>query len=153
MSEINRSNSLAEKSVSLIDADEAILQQELRNMFAVDTQAYLQTYISLVQRLQPQSWTADIQELYRCVHTIKGGAVTVGADGILHVSTVLEDLLCDLRYLQASPPLADGSLAQMLLEAGELLTGSLQVQAVGEAALVAVQPTVERILALRQNAS
>ncbi len=152
MSEVDsQPTSLTENSLSLMDAAEAQLQQELRSMFAVDTQAYLQTYISLVQRLQPSSWTADIQELYRCIHTIKGGAVTVGADAILYVSTALEDLLSDLRYLQTDPPLADGKLGQMLLEAGELLTGSLQEQAVGEAAMSAVQPTIERLLTLRQE--
>lgn len=152
MSEVDfRSSPLADNALSLMDAAELQLQQELRSMFAVDTQAYLQTYISLVQRLQPESWTADIQELYRCIHTIKGGAVTVGSDGILHASTALEDLLSDLRYLQTAPPLADGQLPQMLLEAGELLTGSLQIEGVGEAALYAVQPTVERLLALRQE--
>lgn len=151
MSQANLPSLLVEDSANLTDLAEVQLQRELRSMFDVDTQTYLQTYISLVQRLQPYSWATDIQELYRCVHTIKGGAVTVGADGILHVSTVLEDLLSDLRYLQTAPPLADGQLVQMLLEAGELLTGSLQVQAVGEAALAAVQPTIERLLALRQE--
>ena len=134
-----------------MDVAELQLQQELRSMFAVDTQTYLQTYINLVQKLQPQSWTADIQETYRCVHTIKGGAVTVGADGILYVSTALEDLLSDLRYLQTAPPLEDGKLAQMLAEAGELLTASLQVEATGEAAIAAVQPSIDRIAALRQE--
>lgn len=152
MFEVNsRPRSLPQEPASLQDLAEEQLQQELRSMFAVDTQAYLQTYINLVQRLQPNSWAADIQELYRCVHTIKGGAVTVGADGILHVSTALEDLLSALRYLQTAPPLADGNLAQMLSEAGELLTASLQVQAVGEVALLAVQPSIDRIVVLRQE--
>ncbi|MDV2993718.1 MAG: Sensor histidine kinase RcsC [Chroococcidiopsis sp. SAG 2025] len=134
-----------------VDVAELQLQQELRSMFAVDTQTYLQTYMNLVQKLQPQTWTADIQETYRCVHTIKGGAVTVGADGILYVSTILEDLLFDLRYLQTAPPLEDGQLSQMLAEAGELLTASLQVEVTGEAAIAAVQPSVDRIAALRQE--
>ncbi|OWY67121.1 hybrid sensor histidine kinase/response regulator [cyanobacterium TDX16] len=134
-----------------VDVAELQLQQELRSMFAVDTQTYLQTYMNLVQKLQPQTWTADIQETYRCVHTIKGGAVTVGADGILYVSTILEDLLSDLRYLQIAPPLEDGHLSQMLAEAGELLTASLQVEVTGEAAISAVQPSVDRIAALRQE--
>jgi chemosensory pili system protein ChpA (sensor histidine kinase/response regulator) len=134
-----------------MDLAESQLQQELRSMFDVDTQTYLNDYINLVQRLQAQSWIADIQELYRCVHTIKGGAVTVGADGILHVSTVLEDLLSDLRYSKIAPPLEDGHLAQMLLEAGELLTSSLQVQVVGDAAKTAVQPSIDRIVSLRQT--
>ncbi|RUT13794.1 hypothetical protein DSM107010_10690 [Chroococcidiopsis cubana SAG 39.79] len=134
-----------------VDVAELQLQQELRSMFAVDTQTYLQTYINLVQKLQPQTWTADIQETYRCVHTIKGGAVTVGADGILYVSTILEALLSDLRYLQIAPPLEDGQLSQMLAEAGELLTASLQVEATGEAAIAAVQPSIDRIAFLRQE--
>jgi chemotaxis protein histidine kinase CheA len=134
---------------SPMDLAEAQLQRELRSMFDVDTQTYLQTYTDLVQRLQPATWTAEIQELYRCVHTIKGGAVTVGADGILYVSTVLEDLLSDLRYLQVAPPLEDGQLTAMLLEAGELLTASLQVHAQGAAAQLAVQPSVDRISVLR----
>lgn len=134
-----------------MDVAELQLQQELRSMFAVDTQTYLQAYINLIQKLQPQTWTADIQEAYRCVHTIKGGAVTVGADGILYVSTILEDLLSDLRYLQTAPALEDGKLSQMLAEAGELLTASLQVEATGEAAIAAVQPSIERIAALRQE--
>lgn len=135
---------------STLDIAEIELQQELRSMFDLDTQTYLQTYLNLAQQLKPQTWTADIQELYRSVHTIKGGAVTVGADAILHVATVLEDLLSDLRHLNPAPPLEDGQLGQMLLEAGELLASSLQVVAIGEAARIAVQPIVERIQNLRQ---
>jgi chemosensory pili system protein ChpA (sensor histidine kinase/response regulator) len=134
-----------------VDLAEAQLQQELRSMFAVDTQRYLETYINLAQQLQSQSWTADIQELYRSVHTIKGGAVTVGADAILYVSTILEDLLSDLRYLNTAPPLEDGKLSQMLLEAGELLASSLQVNAAGNEAKAAVQPTIRRIQVLREE--
>ncbi len=150
MPEVNTySSATSQEALSPAELAELELQQELRGMFNVDTQEYLQTYISLAQQLHPQSWAADIQELYRCIHTIKGGAVTVGAEAILHVSAVLEDLLSDLRYLQIAPPLADGQLSQILLEAGELLTGSLQIEAVGQAALESVQPTVERIVALR----
>jgi chemotaxis protein histidine kinase CheA len=142
---------LPEEADRSADVAEILLQQELQSMFEVDTQEYLETYVSLVQQIKPQSWTADIQELYRCVHTVKGGAVTVGADAILHISTVLEDVLSDLRFLQVSPPLEDGHLSQILLEAGELLIGSLQIQATGAAAVAAVRPTVERINTLRQE--
>jgi chemotaxis protein histidine kinase CheA len=134
-----------------IDLAEEQLQQELRSMFDMDAQTYLQSYINLVEGLQFDSWTADIQEMYRSIHTIKGGAVTVGADAILHIATALEDLLSDLRYLQVAPPLDDGKLIQMLMEAGELLTASVQVQETGEAALMAVYPSVERLLSLRKE--
>ncbi|MBD2104438.1 response regulator [Leptolyngbya sp. FACHB-261] len=128
---------------------EAQLQQELRSLFELDTQKYLQLYVSTAKQLRETAWVTDIQQLYRCVHTIKGGAVTVGAEAILQVASVLEDLLSDLRYRSPAPPLADGQLRQILLEGGELLTGSLQVPATSNASLV-VQPTVERIEALRE---
>jgi chemosensory pili system protein ChpA (sensor histidine kinase/response regulator) len=134
-----------------IDLAELQLQQELRSMFDVDAQNYLQSYIDIVERLQPNSWTADVQEMYRCIHTIKGGAVTVGADAILSVSTLLEEILSDLRYLKDSPPLEDNQLSQMLMEAGELMTASLQVQETGEAARSAVESSMNRLTDLRQT--
>jgi chemotaxis protein histidine kinase CheA len=141
----------SESHLNDIDSAEAQLQQELRSMFDVDAQTYLQSYINLVEQLHADSWTADIQEMYRSIHTIKGGAVTVGVDAILHISTALEDLLSDLRYLQVAPPLEDGKLGQMLLEAGELMTAGIQIQTTGEEALMAVYPSVERLLSLRKE--
>ncbi len=106
---------------------EVQLQQELREMFLIDTQQQLETYFDILQRLTPESWIGDIQSIYRAIHTIKGGAVTVDADSMLHGAMVLEDLLSDLRYLEVAPPLGDGKLSQMLLEAGELLASCLEI--------------------------
>jgi chemotaxis family two-component system sensor histidine kinase/response regulator PixL len=131
------------------DLAEAQLQQELYAIFEVETQKYLQNYIALVQQLQPQSWSEDIQELYRSIHTIKGGAVSVGADTVVQIATALEDLLSDLRYLESAPPLEDGQLEQMLLEAGELLASSLHIQEVVDQAS-GVEPTVKRIQTLKK---
>jgi chemotaxis protein histidine kinase CheA/ActR/RegA family two-component response regulator len=135
---------------SAADAAELELQQELREMFEVDTQQYLQDYFSLVPHLNPQSWTSDIQNIYRAIHTIKGGAVTVEADAMLHAGMALEDLLSDLRYLDLAPDLSDGQLSQMLLEAGELLSSSIEIKATGAVAIAQVQPTVQRIQALHE---
>jgi chemotaxis protein histidine kinase CheA len=107
--------------------DDLQLQEELRHLFELDTQKYLQLYVQTVSQLNAPSWREQIQQLYRCVHTIKGGAVTVGFQSVLQVSTVLEDLLSDLRYLDIAPPLADGELAKCLNEAGELLIGTAQI--------------------------
>ncbi len=110
---------------------EAQLQQELQEMFLIDTQQQLETYFDIIQRLTPESWIGDIQSIYRAIHTIKGGAVTVDADSMLHGAMVLEDLLSDLRYLEVAPPLGDGKLSQMLLEAGELLASCLEIDGAG----------------------
>jgi chemosensory pili system protein ChpA (sensor histidine kinase/response regulator) len=103
------------------------LQDELRHLFEIDTQKDLQLYVQTVSHLSSATWRADIQQLYRSVHTIKGGAVTVGLQSLLQVATVLEDLLSDLRYLDVAPPLEDGELVDYLIEAGELLIGVVQM--------------------------
>ena len=103
------------------------LQKELRSMFELDTQTYLQTYEQVTKQLQSESWTEDIQELYRAIHTIKGGAVTVGANSVLATTTALEEMLSDLRYLQTAPELGDGGLIAILMEAGEIVSGSLLI--------------------------
>ena len=130
------------------DFAELQLQQELRSMFEVDTQKDLQAYLDLSQNLKSQSWVADIQKLYRLIHTIKGGAVTVNADAILHVAAALEDLLSDLRYLDAIPTIDNGQLRQILLEGGELLASTISLQ---EAGNIVLEPKVERLQALRSQ--
>jgi chemotaxis protein histidine kinase CheA len=133
---------------SAADEAESELQQELRVLFVIDTQQHLQSYFTLVQQLTPQAWTAEIQHIYRAVHTIKGGAVTVDADALLHAAMSLEDLLSDLRYLDSPPDLTDGSLSRLLLEAGELLSSSIEITAVRAEAIAQVQPTVRRLQAI-----
>ncbi len=127
--------------------DDLQLQGELRNLFELDTQKYLQLYVDTVHQLNAANWREDIQQLYRCVHTIKGGSVTVGFQAVLRVSTILEDVLSDLRYLNVAPPLADGELAKALIEAGELLIGSVQMgeQSDPDAAVKYIQTLRDRI--------
>lgn len=129
---------------------EAQLQQELREMFLIDTQQQLETYFDIIQQLKPASWIADIQSIYRAIHTIKGGAVTVAANSMLEGAMVLEDLLSDLRYLEVAPPLSDDKLSQMLLEAGELLASCLEISDLGDRidAGNRVQLTLQRLQTL-----
>lgn len=128
-----------------IAAAEAQLQQELLSLFIVDTQTYLQTYLEISANLHSQSWRTDIQELYRCIHTIKGEAVTVGAEAVLAGATALENMLSDLRYLEITPQFHDGYLSQILLESAELLAASLQLQHAEDAA-----PIVQQLQILHQ---
>jgi chemotaxis protein histidine kinase CheA/CheY-like chemotaxis protein len=132
----------------LDDSAEKKLQQELQEMFLLDTQQQLETYFDLVQQLNPQSWIVDIQHIYRTIHTIKGGAVTVKANAMFQAAIVLENLLSDLRYLEVSPPLDDGQLSQILLEAGELLASYLEIVETGNTAMEQVQLTIRRLSTL-----
>jgi chemotaxis protein histidine kinase CheA len=125
---MNSLENLAQVMEAEMDEAEAVLQQELREMFAVDTAQHLFDYFRLVNQLNASSWTADVQSIYRAVHTIKGGAVTVGAECTLQASTVLENLLDDLRYLKVAPDLSDQGLIGILTNAGELLSASITVQ-------------------------
>ncbi|MFN3926796.1 MAG: response regulator [Pseudanabaenaceae cyanobacterium] len=124
--------------------DEQQLQHELRQLFEMDAQKYLQIYLSTTGQLNPQTWKEDINAVYRAVHTIKGSAATVGFMAVRQVTTVLEDLLSDLRYLDPAPELSDGGLIAMLQEAGELLMASLEMDQQEEPTAM-----VERIQALR----
>ena len=132
------------------DLAELQLEQELRQMFEVDSQKDVETYLACVQQLQQQSWKADIQTMYRAIHTIKGGSVTVQADAILQVATVLEDMLSELRYLENIPSLEDGQLRQMLQEGGEIIASVLGNSRYGKETLV-VQSKVEHIKDLKQQ--
>jgi chemosensory pili system protein ChpA (sensor histidine kinase/response regulator) len=129
------------------DFDDSQLQDELKVLFAIDTQKDLQLYVQTVSQLNAPNWRQDIQQLYRCVHTIKGGSVTVGFQSVLKVATILEDLLSDLRYLDVAPPLADGELSKALIESGELLIGAVQMgeSQDAEAAVKYIQNLRDRI--------
>ena len=126
--------------------DDQRLQTELRQLFAVDIQTYLQTYISTAQQLNPTSWKEDINSIYRAVHTIKGSSATVGFMAVQQVAAVLEDLLSDLRYLDPAPELSDGGLVGILMEAGELLIASVEMDQEASPSTA-----VERIKELRQQ--
>jgi chemotaxis protein histidine kinase CheA len=125
---MNSLGNLARVMDAEMDEAEAQLQQELREMFAVDTAQHLSDYFRLVNQLNASSWTADVQSIYRAVHTIKGGAVTVGAECTLQAATILENLLDDLRYLKVAPDLSDRGLIGILVTAGELLSASITIQ-------------------------
>ena len=133
------------------NAAEAKLQQELCSLFLLDTQTYLERYSQIAGQLNPEVWTEDIQELYRCIHTIKGGAVTVGAEAILQTSAALEDLLSALRYVDPAPPLQDGQLAQWLVEAGELLGSVPSGTGDPEEITAQISPTLHRMGQLHED--
>jgi chemotaxis protein histidine kinase CheA len=125
---MNSLENLARVMDAEMDEAEAQLQQELREMFAVDTAQHLSDYFRLVNQLNSSSWTADVQSIYRAVHTIKGGAVTVGAECTLQAATILENLLDDLRYLKNAPDLSDRGLIGILTTAGDLLSASITIE-------------------------
>ncbi|MGB5709983.1 MAG: hybrid sensor histidine kinase/response regulator, partial [Waterburya sp.] len=128
-----------------LDLAELELERELRQMFELDSQKDLETYLTCVDNLKDSSWVAGIQKMYRAVHTIKGGSVTVKADAILNVATVLEDLLSELRYLETIPSLEDGQLQEILLEGGEIIASVLNNQEAD------FQSKVERIQVLQKH--
>ena len=131
------------------DAADIELQEELRRLFEVDVEKDLQEYLALVRDLQTDTWEKEIQTLYRAIHTIKGGAATVGADTISDVAIALEDLLSDLRYLESAPNLQNGHLQKILLEGGELLASTISLEPDGNTKAV-VSSKVLRLDELRE---
>jgi chemotaxis protein histidine kinase CheA len=142
---MNSLENLARVMDAEMDEAEAQLQQELREMFAVDTAQHLSDYFRLVNQLSSYSWTADVQSIYRAVHTIKGGAVTVGAECTLQAATILENLLDDLRYLKVAPDLSDRGLIGILATAGELLSASITIQVDAPQSIIHTKERLETI--------
>jgi chemotaxis protein histidine kinase CheA len=142
---MNSLENLARVMDAEMDEAEAQLQQELREMFAVDTAQHLSDYFRLVNQLNSSSWTADVQSIYRAVHTIKGGAVTVGAECTLQAATILENLLDDLRYLKVAPDLSDRGLIGILTTAGELLSSSITIQVDSPQSIIHTKERLETI--------
>jgi chemotaxis protein histidine kinase CheA len=142
---MNSLENLARVMDAEMDEAEAQLQQELREMFAVDTAQHLSDYFRLVNQLNSSSWTADVQSIYRAVHTIKGGAVTVGAECTLQAATILENLLDDLRYLKVAPDLSDRGLIGILVNAGELLSASITIQVDSPQSILHIKERLETI--------
>jgi chemotaxis protein histidine kinase CheA len=142
---MNSLENLARVMDAALAEAEAQLQQELREMFAVDTAQHLSDYFRLVNQLNSSSWTADVQSIYRAVHTIKGGAVTVGAECTLQAATILENLLDDLRYLKVAPDLSDRGLIGILVNAGELLSASITIQVDSPQSILHIKERLETI--------
>jgi len=95
--------------------------------------------------------TADDEELnaiFRCAHSIKGGAATFGFKDVAELTHEMETLLDKLRRheLQPTPPMVD-----VLLESGDALKGLLaRHQGSGEAAMDTTD-LVHRIMALSRG--
>ena len=142
---MNSLENLARVMDAQMNEAEAQLQQELREMFAVDTAQHLSDYFRLVNQLNSNYWTADVQSIYRAVHTIKGGAVTVGAESTLQAATILENLLDDLRYLRVAPDLSDRGLIGILATAGELLSASITIQVDSPQSIIYAKERLETI--------
>jgi chemotaxis protein histidine kinase CheA len=142
---MNSLENLARVMDAEMDEAEAQLHQELREMFAVDISQHLSDYFRLVNQLNSSSWTADVQSIYRAVHTIKGGAVTVGAECTLQAATILENLLDDLRYLKVAPDLSDRGLISILATAGELLSASITIQVDSPQSIIYTKERLETI--------
>ncbi|NJK35304.1 MAG: hypothetical protein HC919_10285 [Oscillatoriales cyanobacterium SM2_2_1] len=138
---------LAEATAGAVLPDDGEpIDPEFLELFQLDTQRDIQSYVHTIDALSAETWKADIQQLYRAVHTIKGGAVTVRAESIRLIANAIEDMLSDLRYSETAPPLEDGNLQQILTEAGELLIGGLEMSP-----LVIPQSTLQRIHQLHQQ--
>ncbi len=92
--------------------------------------------------------TADDEELnaiFRCAHSIKGGAATFGFKDVAELTHEMETLLDKLRRheLQATPPMVD-----VLLESGDALKGLLARHQGSSDEVLDTTDLVKRIMAL-----
>lgn len=116
-------------------------------VFFEETAEHLSSMESLLLALDIAAPTDDdLNAIFRCAHSIKGGAGTFGFSDMAEVTHALETLLDKIRKheLQLTAPMVDA-----FLHAGDVIRGQLQAHrgegAADPAAAAAVRETLERL--------
>lgn len=74
------------------------MQDSYRELFLSESQEYLTNISNCLVKLEENpSDKNSINEIFRCVHTLKGMSATMGFDKLSHLAHEMEDLLDELR--------------------------------------------------------
>jgi two-component system chemotaxis sensor kinase CheA len=77
------------------------MQDSYRELFLSESQEYLANISTCLVKLEENpSDKNSINEIFRCVHTLKGMSATMGFDKLSHLAHEMEDLLDELRNLR-----------------------------------------------------
>ena len=77
------------------------MQDSYRELFLSESQEYLTNISNCLVKLEENpSDKNSINEIFRCVHTLKGMSATMGFDKLSHLAHEMEDLLDELRNLR-----------------------------------------------------
>ena len=77
------------------------MQDSYRELFLSESQEYLMNISNCLVKLEENpSDKTSINEIFRCVHTLKGMSATMGYDKLSHLAHEMEDLLDELRNLR-----------------------------------------------------
>jgi two-component system, chemotaxis family, sensor kinase CheA len=77
------------------------MQDSYRELFLSESQEYLANISSCLVKLEENpSDKSSINEIFRCVHTLKGMSATMGFDKLSHLAHEMEDLLDELRNMR-----------------------------------------------------
>ena len=77
------------------------MQDSYRELFLSESQEYLTNINNCLVKLEENPSDKDsINEIFRCVHTLKGMSATMGFDKLSHLAHEMEDLLDELRNLR-----------------------------------------------------
>jgi len=74
------------------------MQDSYRELFLSESEEYLGNISNCLVKLEEKpSDPVPINEIFRCVHTLKGMSATMGYDKLTHLTHSMEDLLDELR--------------------------------------------------------
>jgi two-component system chemotaxis sensor kinase CheA len=74
------------------------MQDSYRELFLSESQEYLSSINNCLVKLEENpADSASLNEIFRCVHTLKGMSATMGYEKLTQLSHGMEDLLDDLR--------------------------------------------------------
>jgi two-component system chemotaxis sensor kinase CheA len=77
------------------------MQDSYRELFLSESQEYLTNISNCLVKIEDNPADKNsINEIFRCVHTLKGMSATMGFDKLSHLAHEMEDLLDELRNLR-----------------------------------------------------
>lgn len=111
--------------------DEAQLERQLTDIFFVESGEMLnEASLALLKAEDSGNSGEAINQVFRAVHSIKGGAQSLGFTQLAEVAHLLENFLVPLRQGDCD---IDDQAVSLMLEAMDLIEGQLQAYQTGQA--------------------
>ena len=110
--------------------DEGQLERQLAEIFFVESAEMLsETSLALLRAEEAGSPPKAIDQVFRTIHSIKGGAQSLGFEQLSEVAHHMEDFLVPLRQVSCT---IDGQSVSLILEAMDVIEMLLRAYQTGE---------------------
>ncbi|HQJ15074.1 MAG TPA: chemotaxis protein CheA [Candidatus Omnitrophota bacterium] len=119
------------------------MQDSYRELFLSESQEYLVNISNCLVKLEENpSDKNSINEIFRCVHTLKGMSATMGFDKLSHLAHEMEDLLDELRNQRRKMTTAT---VDVLFQGVDLLEQLFEEIKANKESVIDIEPVIKDI--------